>query len=60
MEGLDDDFPVNWYVDTQDYSARECQGLQILVDTTITDRTDAEMEGEHDWVKRKMLLFMVS
>ena len=56
---LPDDFPVDWYVDVSDYESREAQRMQILVDTSIIERTDEEMEDAPKWTKRRMLLFMI-
>ncbi len=59
MEGLPDDFPVNWYVDVSGYHQREPAGIQIPTTGSVHERTDDEMIEVPEWVKRKMLLFLV-
>ncbi len=54
-----DDFPIDWYVDTSDYSSRESQGLPILVSVSVIKRSVDEMDGAPDHVKERMLFINI-
>jgi hypothetical protein len=53
------DLPIDWYVDTSDYGAREAQGLPILVDLSIIERSDDEMGEAADHIKQRMLFINI-
>lgn len=54
-----DDLPIEWCVDTQDYSARSAEELPILVTASIFERSEEEMECAPEHIKQKMLFISI-